>query len=386
MDHDAFPLGAYVIESLSKAERFAYARLTCDLKVTVCSSNFASLLMLDVENVLGTAVTDLCFEFIGFEKLLAEVTANERDTVQIEKVHRKTQQGKTIYLDFTVSRLIDNHPEQGLLFLIEDVTKTAVLQQSLTQERNELRLLREKLTRANNELNHINQLKSLFLSIAAHDLRAPLSVITGYVGLIEMMIQNNPKIDRYLNLISIQSNRINQQITNLLDLDSIDRGVLEILLDDCDLLEILDELSQTLPITYQNRNIALSTDLPINPIIIPLDKEKIARVLYNVLGNAYKYTPDNGEIYIQAKVENEFAIISIKDNGTGMSEDELENLFQPYFRTQDALASDVKGNGLGLYIVKMLVEAHNGSVSVSSAIGKGTIFTIQLPLFHTPSG
>jgi signal transduction histidine kinase len=104
------------------------------------------------------------------------------------------------------------------------------------------------------------------------------------------------------------------------------------------------------------------------------------QVTNNIIGHAIKSTPTGGEIAIRTKVENGAAILTVVDTGKGLTAEEGQKIFQPYFRTQEATSSNILGSGLGLHIVKLLVEAHNGRVTVTSEINKGTTYTVNLPL------
>ena len=131
---------------------------------------------------------------------------------------------------------------------------------------------------------------------------------------------------------------------------------------------------------FHNKNFQFELALLPSPYYLWIDRQKITRVFYNLLSNAYKYTPPDGRIRIQMAQQEENVIIQITDNGYGMNKEQLDQLFQPYFRTKEARESKISGSGLGLYIVKTFVEAHGGSIQVTSQLGHGSTFTISLPI------
>jgi signal transduction histidine kinase len=264
--------------------------------------------------------------------------------------------------------------------LVEDVTEFGELQQALTQDRNELLLLQNQLAQTNQELNQSNQLKSLFLSMAAHDLRSPLSVISGYVEMLQRNFTggDSTNVQRFLLNIETQAKRMNRLVNDLLDLDLIERGQLKISPREYDFVKLVREITETEKLNFDNRRIDIN--LPHLPINLMLDIEKMSRVIHNLVSNACKYTPDKEKITVLVAQTEDEAIFQIMDNGQGMSPEQLENLFQPYYRTEGAKESRIEGRGLGLYIVKMLVEAHDGFVEVESALGKGSTFTVYLPI------
>ena len=113
---------------------------------------------------------------------------------------------------------------------------------------------------------------------------------------------------------------------------------------------------------------------------VMVDPPRLQQILYNLLGNAVKYSAKGGEIGIRAWHDQQYGFIQVKDNGRGISPENMQQLFQLYFRTEDSMRSQIQGTGLGLYIVKYLVETQNGRVEVTSEPGKGTAFTVSLPL------
>lgn len=382
MNLDPVMLAAYVARAMSKTHRLAFAQIAPDLTVVMHSPNFTAVLEKKHKNIIGMPLKALFGEFIGATPYLIDVLEGRQPNYHLEHVNRQAPDGSMTYLDFKVMPLDDALLKQGLLLLIEDVTHTGLLQQSLTQDRNELRLLQDELTRTNEKLQRISKLKSLILSMAAHDLRAPLSVISGYTGLIQYLKENNDpqKTEAYLEVIQSQTRRINRLITDMVDLDAIDQGKLELKREMCDVTLLVEEAIETLPVVYRNQNITLVQHLPQQPLVASLDKDKISRVVYNLVGNAFKYTPAGGQVTIQLEQVEDNIVLSVSDDGYGMSEEQVNKLFQPYYRTKEARESAVSGSGLGLYIVKMLVSAHKGRVEAASALQKGTTFTIYLPI------
>ncbi|HIP73347.1 MAG TPA: HAMP domain-containing histidine kinase, partial [Anaerolineae bacterium] len=170
-------------------------------------------------------------------------------------------------------------------------------------------------------------------------------------------------------------------LSDLLDLDAIEKGQLTLRREKTDLVILLQEVANSLMAYFHNKNFQFELALLPSPCYIWIDRQKITRVFYNLLSNAYKYTPSDGRIRIHMAYQEENVIIQITDNGYGMNQDQLDQLFQPYFRTKEAHESKISGSGLGLHIVKTFVEAHGGSIQVSSQLGQGSTFTISLPIF-----
>ena len=377
---DPVMLAARVAKALSNSHRLAFAHLAPDFTLVQHSPNFLALLEPPDWQIVGKSIMDLLDEFVGAEIMLRQVLDGAVPSFQLEFINREQSDGSVVYLNFLVTPLDEEQPERGLLLLVEDVTEFGQLQQALTQDRNELLLLQNRLAQTNQELNQSNQLKSLFLSMAAHDLRSPLSIISGYVEMLQRTFPGNDStnVHRFLLNIETQAKRMNRLVNDLLDLDLIERGQLKISPREYDFVRLVREATEAERLNFDNRKIDIN--LPQLPVSLMLDTEKISRVIHNLVSNACKYTPEKEKISILVARTDGEVIFQIMDNGQGMNREQLENLFQPYYRTEGAKESHIEGRGLGLYIVKMLVEAHDGTVEVESALGIGSTFTVYLPI------
>ena len=381
MDFSPLMLAARAAEAMSLARALAYVQLGPDLKAVQASPNFVELVQNVDEPVIGQTVTSLLWEFVGAEESLYAVLRGETPLFRLEQVDRSQDSDKPVYLNFQVTPLDAGHPDRGLLVVVEDVTDYGRLHQALVQDRNELRLVQGQLTDANVELKRLNRLKSIFLSMAAHDLRTPLTAISGYAGLMLDIYESGktPAVKEYLNVVLTQADRLNKLISDFLDMDQIEDGRLSLKYEWIDLGQIVRDVTAVMQINADSRQILLETDLPELPLQLVADGDKLTRVVYNLVSNAIKYTPREGRVFIQARQKEAQVTLKVLDNGRGMTEAQLANLFQLYYRTNDARKSKTRGTGLGLYIVKMLVEAHQGHITVTSKPEVGSIFTVTLP-------
>ena len=378
---DPIVLAAHVAKAYNSTHQLAYAHLSPELKVLQISPNFLSLLHTPGIEVVGQPIANVLWEFVGAENVLNDVLHGMQPNYQLDQVHREQKDGTLSYLSFRVSAVRQYDPSSGLLLLIEDTTEYGRLQQDLVQDRNELRLLQKKLEQANKELTELNQMKSLFLSMAAHDLQTPLTAIFGYSDLLLNGIgaSSPEQQEEFLETIRAQANRLSRLVTDFLDLDQIEQGTLDIVPMECLLNEIITEVVNVVRIEAQMRDITLDLELPSEPLLLMADPDKLHQVLYNLIGNALKYTMSGGSIRIETSQAIEEISIAISDSGLGMSQEQLSNLFTLYYRTEEATQRRIKGKGLGLYIVKSLVEAHNGRIEVTSEPNVGTTFTVVLP-------
>jgi len=300
---------------------------------------------------------------------------------RLEKVNRQNQDGSLRYLNFVVLPLRDPKNGEGLLLVVEDITQFSQLEQQLVQDRNELRLAQSELSMANASLEQLNHLKSLFLSIAAHDLRSPLTAISGYTDLIlssqpHSTLQENRE---YLNAIRSLVGKMDRLIRDFLDLDSIDRGAFTLWPMPCDLNELIRQVTDSLMAETKHHGLSLSVKLRSDLPRVEADPDRVQQILYNLLNNAIKYTPAGGQIQVSSGSSPGYAVFEVQDNGCGIPESSVDQLFDLYYRTEQSRKSQVRGKGLGLFIVKSLVDAHQGKIVVNNSTEGGAIFTVYLP-------
>ena len=383
---DPMVLAACAAKTYNANHLMAYAQLSPELNILQISSDFSQMAPaqpLPDEEIINKHITDVLWEFVGVSDALDDVVSGKVSQFRLEHVNREQPDGSMNYLTFSVYSLEQDPSQNGLLLLVEDTTEYGRLHHDLVQDRNELRLVQNKLAAANEELIRIDRMKSLFLSMAAHDLRTPLSAIHGYseMLLLGILEPGSEKSLDYINIIHQQSARLNQLIDDIVDLDIIEQGQLALDRAPCDLHKLLHETITAFKFHLERRNIVVQYNLSPEPITIMADTEKMLRVFYNLIGNAIKYISGEGQITLTTQKKADKVIIEIEDNGPGMSAEQLNKLFSLYYRTKEAEESSVRGSGLGLFIVRTMVEAHKGQISVESQLQVGTKFTIQIPAF-----
>jgi len=232
---------------------------------------------------------------------------------------------------------------------------------------------------------NINKIKEDFTHMMVHELRAPLTAIKDSAELIVEMSDENGKLDygeqkKLLKIIDRQSKNLLEQINQILDAAKIEAGRFSISKVEVDLGEIIkNSIDEFLPQAIKNQ-IAISADIFPTLPKVEVDPTRISQVLSNLLSNSLKFTPANGKITIAAKPDGNFLRVSVSDTGMGIPENEQKDLFSKYYQirtTPHELAK--KGTGLGLYIIKGIVEAHGGVVGVTSAPGVGTTIYFTIP-------
>lgn len=245
----------------------------------------------------------------------------------------------------------------------------------------ELRKRNEELTKTNEELRKAHRqlvrqerLSNLgkFSSMIIHDLRNPLSVIKGYADLLELKLDGKSyTLHKYASQIRRETSRLTGLTGELLDYS---RGETRLMYSSVTVRELFGQLKEDIETKLTAKDINLIWDNQFKGVVL-LDASRIARVLINLLDNAQKACDRKGEVRVSAKGTEEELVLSIRDNGVGMDGDTLQHVFEPFYST-----SDRGGTGLGMHIVKTVVEAHKGTIDISSKVGAGTKISIRLPL------
>ncbi len=227
----------------------------------------------------------------------------------------------------------------------------------------------------------LNRTKSEFLANMSHELRTPLNSIIGFSDL--LLTGNfgelNDKQIRFASNISNSGKDLLNIINDILDLSKIEAGKVILNYEDVSLRQTVDEIVKTLTPLSSKKDQSLEAS-HIEDVVIQADKGKLKQILLNLIGNAIKFTPSGGSINISSYLKDDMANIQIKDTGIGISPEDQKKLFEPFKQLDSNLSREHTGTGLGLSLVKKLVELHNGTVSVESEVEKGSAFTVSLPI------
>jgi signal transduction histidine kinase len=254
----------------------------------------------------------------------------------------------------------------------------------------QLTLANQELAAANAELQRLDMLKSIFVSVAAHELRSPLASILGFL---EVVLDEEPgalntEQREYLDIIRGSTQRLLDIAKGLLDATRIEAGRIELVLQPTDLRSLLEsvvaEFEPQLVAKAQRLVLHATPRLP----AVLCDQTRAAQIVGNLLDNASKYTPRRGRIRIDlAPAEEEgFVQVSVADNGVGISAPDQAKVFQRFFRAESGLSTRVHGAGMGLYITRSLVEMHGGRIWFESTLDRGSTFHVTFPVADKPAG
>jgi len=220
-----------------------------------------------------------------------------------------------------------------------------------------------------------NKAKLQFFTNISHELRTPLTLIADPVNYIIHDDNLNSQQRSMLQIVQRNVLVLTQLVSEILDFRKVQNGKMELRLSDFNLAESMKQWIKLFSASAQKKHIAISMDAP-DAVMLRADQDKIERICYNLLSNALKYTSEGGEISLMAKEEGGRVMISVADNGCGISSDELPYIFDRFYQAKNA----GRGTGIGLAIVKAFTELHHGEVSATSIEGKGSTFTIHIPV------
>ncbi|MCK4777175.1 MAG: GHKL domain-containing protein, partial [Actinomycetia bacterium] len=226
----------------------------------------------------------------------------------------------------------------------------------------------------------LQKMKSDFVSTVSHELRTPLTSILGYSKtLLRSGVSFTDKDKNgFIKTIINEGERLSNLVEDLLDLSKIENGKLNVEKKPVDSLKIIKSEIAYIKDTFPKHIFVLKV-IPGLPLILA-EEEKLSRVFINILSNATKYSPDGGKVIISAYKKSNTVEFSIEDEGIGVREDEIEHIFQPFFRTEESMKRTIRGTGLGLSIIKEIIEKFNGKICIKSKPGKGTTFFFELPM------
>lgn len=261
------------------------------------------------------------------------------------------------------------------LKLIERERKINILLQEQAKE----------LKRAKDVAEAANEAKDMFLANISHELRTPLNILLGATQITKYHLENDEVIDRNKIEIKLDTQiqncyRLIRLVNNLIDITKIDSSNFPLNLSNCNIIEVVEAIVTSVVEYAALKNIKITFDTEVEEVIIACDLDSIERIILNLLSNAIKFTPKNGNILVNINIVSDFIQIKVKDSGIGIPKDEKNMIFERFKQVDNLLTRSNEGSGIGLSLVKSLVEMHGGTIEVNSEYKKGSEFIVELPI------
>lgn len=333
------------------------------------------------------------FELITIiEDLCNGYNMSRLNTTPGNKIPEDGDDAYKLYNEILVKKL-----EDKMLLLEKEITERKNIEAELAEERNkleetvnartsELELSMQKLQDSNLLLEHANRAKNKFLESMSHELRTPLNAILGFTEILygQHFGKLNEKQIEYVKEVDSSGKHLLGHINNLLNIVKIDAGKMELTLETCSLRQLMDSIVCMLNSQFARKNITVKTTIDSAPDVIVVDVRKYKQIMYNLLSNALKYTPEGGCISITCTGKSDTGIrVEISDTGKGISKKEKQHLFSGFYQADWVHNDQLGGTGVGLTLTRRLVELHGGKIGVDSEVGSGSTFWFTIPLAET---
>jgi signal transduction histidine kinase len=291
------------------------------------------------------------------------------------ELYRKTQQLERL------NRELEQRVEERTAELHQRAEELQQLNVELARSNQERQTLLESERAARTEAEVAVQLREQFIAIASHELKTPLTALMGFGQLFQMRAQRTGTLSerdtQSLERILVQGDRLHRMINALLDVSRIEQGRLRL---ERELLDLSALARHTVAeIQTMSSQHHFDMQMPDEPLWITGDSLRLEQVLYNLLGNAIKYSPHGGPITLSITAQDEIVYVAIRDHGIGIPSYDLPHLFERFYRASNVSVDNISGVGIGLYVVQEIVALHGGTVTVESEEGHGSTFTICLP-------
>lgn len=285
-----------------------------------------------------------------------------------------------IYVEVRATNFIYKR-KPAVLCVIRDITTEKQVQELKENVEKSSRLLKETLEHS--------RLINEFTANLAHEFRTPLNVMLGSIQILELYEdavnkEKKEKYYRYLNTLKQNTYRLLRLVNNIVDISKIEAGFLELHLENRDIISVVENITLSVVPYVEAKGINLIFDTDTEEKIMAFDPDKMERIILNLLSNAAKFTEAGDEILVDIEEMEESIVIKVSDTGSGISEEKIKEVFQRFRQVDKSLIKNSQGSGIGLSLVKSLVEMHGGTIDVHSKLGNGTEFIIELPVKQIP--
>lgn len=288
-----------------------------------------------------------------------------------------------VYVNLSVIHAENDGDNKRVILAFRDVTQETIHAQAELADRLKTEMELEKH-------RHANEVKSQFLFNISHDIRTPMNSIMGFSELALKNIDNSDKAAEYIKKVTISGRQLLSLIDDLLDMSSLEFGKTVLNLEPCILRSEIGKIIDLYSIESSTKEIVINSELNLDDEAVLMDIDIFKRILGNLLSNAIKFTPANGSITVKAwndgQIDSDSSryILQVVDNGVGISDDFIGKIFEAFEKETSSTKTGIHGTGLGLSVVKKLLEIMGGKINVKSKKNEGSTFTIELPLKSAP--
>lgn len=296
---------------------------------------------------------------------------------------RRTKDGGFVSVgtDITTLKMHEERLMESEKRLKQNVVELKDARRTAENQARQLAELAEKYAEEKTRAEDANRAKSEFLANISHELRTPLNAIIGFSEIMKSAMFGNlgsPKYEEYCADIHHSGTYLLGVINDILDMSRIEAGQVDLSVELVDLAELFTEATRIMTPTSAEKNITLASAIS-EGMRIQVDRRAMKQILLNLMSNAVKFTPNDGCVTVRARLERDYVVIAVEDNGIGIPKRELERLGQPFVQVENQFTKTHQGSGLGLAIARSLTELHRGKMEIQSEVGVGTTVVVRLP-------
>lgn len=301
--------------------------------------------------------------------------------------NKKTIQKQARELEISRSKLEDTviKRTKELVKTNEQLIKEIRIRYEIEMQSIKTKFLYEENIILLNKIKEYEELRNVFFVNLSHELRTPLNVIFSAQQMMDFIISKQScddckhQISRYNKIIKQNCYRLIRLIGNLIDITKIDAKYFEVSKKNCDIVNVVKNITLSVSDYVKDKNIKLFFDTEVGEKMIAFDPDKVERIILNLLSNAIKFTAEDGQINVKIRLVEGYVAISVIDNGIGISREMQNTIFERFIQADKSTTRNREGSGIGLSLVKSLVELHQGRISLISEQGKGSEFVVKLP-------
>ncbi len=263
-----------------------------------------------------------------------------------------------------------------------EIIGTVGFNRDITGRKQKDRALKNAALKEERLLRETIELKDNFITLITHEFKTPIAVINAALQTMELVCENElgSRSLKYLDKIKQNSNRLQRLVDNMLDITRLKAGRMKLNYNNIEVAELTREITESVKAVAHRKGIKVCYKTDLDELWISIDDEKYERILLNLLSNAIKFTPANKHVFVRLSIEGFFLKLEVKDQGIGIEPDKQAAIFDKFEQADNTLSRQAEGTGIGLYLVKSFTEALGGTVSLVSKTGRGSTFTILIPL------